>query len=118
MKPPSVKRVRRRYILDVWQHTSKMFGPFTRFTVLLALPVSMNDRRAKSRKRRAAGLRIYRVECDEVEIEELLSALGYRGDIETSLSAFLSLVCRATCPDMNFADVLSSLPNRFRDEDR
>ena len=57
-----------------------MFGPFTRFTVLLALPVSMNDRRAKSRKRRAAGLRIYRVECDEVEIEELLWALGYRGD--------------------------------------
>ena len=75
------------------------------------------DRRTLSRRRRAAGRRVYRVEADEVEVEELLSALGYRGDVEASLSAFISLVCRATCPDMNFADVLSSLPNQFRDED-
>ena len=36
----------------------------------------MSDRRALSRKRRAAGLRVYRIELDEVEIEELLRALG------------------------------------------
>ena len=75
------------------------------------------DRRTRSRKRRAAGLRVYRVECDEVEIEELLWALGYRGDVEGSLSELIKMICVATCPDTNFADVLSSLPDQFRDED-
>ena len=43
------------------------------------------------------------VEAAEVEIEELLLALGYRGDVETSLSELLKVICLATCPDTPFA---------------